>query len=357
MSVAGTSASSYEELVNPFYGFWLSYSTKRPFYSLDKWDLRQAENRRTSRAMEKENKKLRDAKKKEWNESVRELAAFVRKRDPRVKAYRQLLQEKAEENQRKVKEVQEIQRLQRQELLAAHKRPDLLDLEKKYRELERGFGSASDAESEVEEIIVEDDVIVEDDDPLYCITCEKRFKSFPAMRNHIKSNLHRKNMSYLKEELEQDQSELSELADEVDDLKLGDTGKVEVDTTLDPAENSDKLLETAASDKNDRLDLSSKSISREDEIEQTEESAEGRKVKFSSATVRTYDEPEPSDNTVEIELDEYQSRSKSKKEKKGKKDQQKTADLGLRCGVCKQTFSTRNKLFQHIKDEGHAVYK
>ena len=47
----GTSSSSYEEVVNPFYGFWQSYSTKRAFYSMDKWDLREAENRRTSRAM------------------------------------------------------------------------------------------------------------------------------------------------------------------------------------------------------------------------------------------------------------------------------------------------------------------
>ena len=37
--------------------------------------------------MEKENKKLRDVGRKERNEEVRALVNFVRKRDPRVKAY------------------------------------------------------------------------------------------------------------------------------------------------------------------------------------------------------------------------------------------------------------------------------
>ena len=43
--------------------------------------------RRVQRLMEKENKKLRDVGRKERNEEVRALVNFVRKRDPRVKAY------------------------------------------------------------------------------------------------------------------------------------------------------------------------------------------------------------------------------------------------------------------------------
>ena len=39
------------------------------------------------RLMEEENKKARKGKRKEFNETVRELAAFVRKRDKRVAAY------------------------------------------------------------------------------------------------------------------------------------------------------------------------------------------------------------------------------------------------------------------------------
>ena len=41
--------------------------------------------------MEEENRKLRKAKRREFNDTVRELAAFVRKRDKRVAAYQVLL--------------------------------------------------------------------------------------------------------------------------------------------------------------------------------------------------------------------------------------------------------------------------
>ena len=43
--------------------------------------------RRVQRLMEKDNKKLRDAGRKQRNEEIRALVSFVRKRDPRVKAY------------------------------------------------------------------------------------------------------------------------------------------------------------------------------------------------------------------------------------------------------------------------------
>ena len=61
--------------------------TPRSYAWLDKYDTRQAENRRVIRAMDKENKKIRDAAKKERNELIRQLVKFVKKRDKRVQAY------------------------------------------------------------------------------------------------------------------------------------------------------------------------------------------------------------------------------------------------------------------------------
>ena len=42
--------------------------------------------------MEKENKKLRDTARKEFTQTVRELVMFIRKRDKRVKAHKQMKQ-------------------------------------------------------------------------------------------------------------------------------------------------------------------------------------------------------------------------------------------------------------------------
>ncbi|KAJ1345842.1 hypothetical protein KIN20_000465 [Parelaphostrongylus tenuis] len=104
----GDASSDYETVTGPFYGFWSSFCTARSFAWLDKYDVRQANNRYELRLMEAENKKLRDAGKSQRNDEIRELVAFVRKRDPRVKAYRELLEKRQEEAKRK----QEINRKQ-----------------------------------------------------------------------------------------------------------------------------------------------------------------------------------------------------------------------------------------------------
>ena len=59
------------QVVGPFYGYWESYCTAKSYVWCEKWDTRQAPDRMTRRAMEQENKKLCEAKKKERNEEVR----------------------------------------------------------------------------------------------------------------------------------------------------------------------------------------------------------------------------------------------------------------------------------------------
>ena len=67
----GESASSYEEVVAPFYSFWMGYCTPRSFVWCEKHDIREAGDRYVRRIMEKENKKLIDKAKKERNEEIR----------------------------------------------------------------------------------------------------------------------------------------------------------------------------------------------------------------------------------------------------------------------------------------------
>ncbi|KAH8034950.1 hypothetical protein HPB51_003668 [Rhipicephalus microplus] len=67
----GNSTSPYDEVVGPFYGYWQSYCTARTFAWLDQYDIRTAPNRRVVRLMERENRKLRDAARRQRNEEVR----------------------------------------------------------------------------------------------------------------------------------------------------------------------------------------------------------------------------------------------------------------------------------------------
>ena len=94
-------ANSPDEVWQEFYAFFSCYVTTRPYTWLDKYDTRQAENRRVSRLMEKENKKVRDGAKKERNDVVRELCKFMRKRDKRTQLYSKKLAEKREFNAKK----------------------------------------------------------------------------------------------------------------------------------------------------------------------------------------------------------------------------------------------------------------
>lgn len=69
---------------------------------LDQYEISQGDNRRVIKLMEKENNKIRQKARKERNEEIRRLVSYVRRRDKRVIEHTKLLQEKAEENKRKV---------------------------------------------------------------------------------------------------------------------------------------------------------------------------------------------------------------------------------------------------------------
>ena len=66
-----------------FYAAFLNFSSRRPFNEVDQYRLQDAPDRRVRRLMEKENKRARDDARKDYNEAVRSLASFLKKRDPR----------------------------------------------------------------------------------------------------------------------------------------------------------------------------------------------------------------------------------------------------------------------------------
>mmetsp|Transcript_7172 Transcript_7172/g.8238 ORF Transcript_7172/g.8238 Transcript_7172/m.8238 type:complete len:490 (-) Transcript_7172:31-1500(-) len=70
--------------VSRFYKAWENFSSVLNVSWSDKYDVREADNRRVRRLMEEENKKTRKATKKKWNETILALFRFVKRRDPRV---------------------------------------------------------------------------------------------------------------------------------------------------------------------------------------------------------------------------------------------------------------------------------
>ena len=136
------------------------FASRKSFSCCDEYRLQEAPNRNVRRAMEKENKKFRDAARQEFNETVRQLVAYVRKRDRRLI----LLEAKNKEEQ----ERRERDRLEQQQLLRNKQKSqqtgvfvqqEWADVESQLQMLESEYGQ----EDQVEE--------------LFCVACEKSFKN------------------------------------------------------------------------------------------------------------------------------------------------------------------------------------
>ena len=115
----GTSKSDYISVVSPFYAAWDNFSTRLTFAWEDKYDTRDAEHRRIRKAMEGENKKHRKTAKRERNEEILKLVAFVKKMDPRVKAYKDQLE--IEKKRKKEQEKLDAERRKIENKLAKEK--------------------------------------------------------------------------------------------------------------------------------------------------------------------------------------------------------------------------------------------
>uniref|UniRef100_A0A6M2CQV5 DnaJ homolog subfamily C member 21 n=2 Tax=Rhipicephalus microplus TaxID=6941 RepID=A0A6M2CQV5_RHIMP len=230
----GNSTSPYDEVVGPFYGYWQSYCTARTFAWLDQYDIRTAPNRRVVRLMERENRKLRDAARRQRNEEVRQLVQFVRKRDRRVQRRKKELEEKAAESARK-SEAQRVQRILEQKKARenyeesewcsmAQLEVQLKDIE---AQLDSQFGEENNAQTsgateQPEENGVDsatDDSEDEDPDELYCVACDKCFKSDKAFANHEKSKKHKENVQFLKEAMQEEEAQFAGTAAQSEEVK------------------------------------------------------------------------------------------------------------------------------------------
>ncbi|XP_017757637.1 PREDICTED: dnaJ homolog subfamily C member 21 [Eufriesea mexicana] len=195
----GDSQSSYEEVVHNFYAYWQSYNTKRSFTWLDAYDVRDAPNRRIARLIGKENKKIRDKAKKERNEQIRNLIAFIRKRDKRVQVHIAKLIEHAKENLKKTQEQKKQQLLERQKRLKEHKISEWLkfsNIEAELKNIEANLDQEFGEDLSSEEDINDENAIYNSSQ--YCVACNKKFKTYKAYINHENSKRHKINIAVMK---------------------------------------------------------------------------------------------------------------------------------------------------------------
>ncbi|KAI8917989.1 hypothetical protein BC831DRAFT_484128 [Entophlyctis helioformis] len=440
----GDASTPYDPFLRRFYDRYTNFTSVKSFRWWDQYRLSDIPDRRLRRLAEKHNRRRRETARREFTETVRNLAAYVRRRDPRYKAFVAAAEaDKAAAEARRVEMVRAA-------------RAERLKLAEAFKEAEWSKTRHDD-----------DDAVAEDDADLYydeyqCVACNKAFKSDRQLANHEKSKKHIDAVRRLREELladgldlgsdndndgGRDTDSLASLADENVDTGLSDSAAldaldvpesdaadahleadvdvdvdVELDlnaesgpdlptaskaskhakknrrkkqtqlggidddggadesaaTRLDP--EADPLLESLASLKVDKnsggpggvglgAPANAPDSDDDEDIWNTKRGGgkgKGKKGKSSNRTPAAPSAPAKSaspapaqtptpasgaDADLAAELDE-RARPKGGKKQAAASH---TAESLWVCNVCATVFPTRNKMFTHIKETGHAL--
>ncbi|XP_021761506.1 DNAJ protein JJJ1 homolog [Chenopodium quinoa] len=234
--------------VNAFYGYWLGFSTVMDFGWVDKYDAAAGENRKSRRVMEEENKKVRKKAKREFNETVRGLAEFVKKRDKRV--IDMMVKKEKEREKKRAEEMAKKKEKEREKLERArmYQEPDWAKVE----------------EVELEDL-EEDGEGEEERKELYCAACGKKFKSDKQWKNHEQSKKHKEKVAHLRKSfIEEDDFEDVEQVDV-------DGGIQHEDETEPVAKIVDDKNDVAGNVDSENVVIDDGFVSAEDDVDELEE--------------------------------------------------------------------------------------
>ncbi|KAM0890775.1 hypothetical protein ACQ4PT_026858 [Festuca glaucescens] len=211
---------SYYTQVTAFYNYWLGFGSVMDFGWAAEWDAARGESRRERRLMEEDNKKAMRKARREYNDVVRALAAFCKKRDKRV--VDMALKKKAEEAKKKMEEME-------------RKKAD----ERKKKERAMAYQDPEWARVDEDELVFEeedDEEMREKKEELYCVVCNKKFKSEKQWKNHEQSKKHKDKVAELRMAFKEEEEALKEDNEEAE----GEGEEDDVGFDFKPAEESEE---------------------------------------------------------------------------------------------------------------------
>jgi DnaJ family protein A protein 5 len=356
----GSCDDDFENVVRPFYAAWSGFSTQKSFAWRDAYRLSEAPDRRVRRLMEKENKRLRDEGIREFNDAVRSLVAFVKKRDPRYKANAQSEAQRQETLRQSVATQAAKSRALNQAKMRDHVLQEWAQSEQP---------EADDSESEESEV-----------ESFECVACHKYFKSQKQYEAHERSKKHVKAVKQLCWEMRMQNDQLDLESTDGSSANAVTTQPLEVgDDTSPPADvevlcsrleeagiSSDRdtgaqeslpgLKEASTSDPNAVEDSPPAT---EDEDYASRESIETRLQSDMSLlsgeiqdSVTALSDQLCASDIIEQSLAPKLGKAKQKRAKKAAKETNQS--MAFVCAKCKDSFASKSKLFEHIKREDHA---
>lgn len=372
----GYAYNAYDDVVRPFYAAWSGFATRKTFSWEDVYRYSEAPDRRVRRMMEKENKRFREEGIRQFNDAVRSLVAFVKKRDPRFKPNKQSEAER--------------QKLLRETAIAQAARSRAANQAKQAQQESMPEWMRP---SEAQEPEVSDESEEAAQEQFECVVCNKSFKSEKQYEAHEKSRKHVRTVQHLKRQMQQEDRDLH--LEELDgtSAQQPDAGNV---VEYEEADVVVPDVEAAVEQRDDNHLLNGKS-DRQHGMEMLDGSKASPQKSLDdiSGLIAADDSPESSSNdeytrreileerilgnsdeAVHEDVDQLSETLASKslnqdsdasaqprmgkaKEKRAKKAAQKsTANAGseadFRCAACQAGFPSKTRLFNHIKDLGHA---
>ncbi|KIW02863.1 uncharacterized protein PV09_05916 [Verruconis gallopava] len=363
----GHKDDTHDGVVQDFYRGWAGFSTKKSFAWKDQYRLNEAADRRVKRLMEKHNKKLREEGIREYNDAVRALVAFVRKRDPRYKPNTQ----SEAERQKALREASAAQAARARAANAA-----------KMDEHVPEWTKVRDQEEQVEESTEEES----EEEHFECVACHKRFKSEKQFEAHERSKKHQKAVHALRRQMQKDNAMLNLDEDtESSGMNTG-TATPQDDGRVEHVEekNMAKMEELDLSDKSEGqhssdLELGGETANNEEEGEEVQAAEDGLEVgnsdddsdyvprsRIKSRLNGHLEHHDDALTGLNKEEDEKKSepaqkklgaaaKKRAKRAAKAAEAQEEAEDLKFTCAQCNARFPSRTRMFQHIKDLGHAA--
>lgn len=368
------------DTIKPFYAAWNGFATRKSFSWKDVYRYPDAPDRRVRRLMEKENNRFREEGIREFNDAVRSLVAFVKKRDPRFKP--------------SIQSEDERQQILRDAVAAQAARSRAANQAKAAPQ-----GPIPEWMMHREDV-ADDESDEGDDEPdehVECVVCKKSFKSEKQYEAHERSKRHTKAVQQLRRQMQEEnialdleethvvkvaksadyyvtgESLTTEMENGASEERLSDP-HVEEDSGADHLEGSDEKRTdhtiSRASDIKQSQTPESPSSGSDDEYasrENIESRILGRDKLQDSSSGDPSIQPDikelPQRLAAEPLAGETESSTQPKlgkaKAKCAKKATQRTAaaaglDTEFRCAACQAGFPSKTRLINHIKDLGHA---
>ncbi|KAK0193607.1 hypothetical protein F5146DRAFT_1031419 [Armillaria mellea] len=340
-----TPAQKGEDLpaARTFYNVWINFVTNKDFSWCDQWNLAEAPDRRVRRLMEKDNKKARDDARRDYNDTVRSLAKFLRKRDPRYKAH---LAQQSEENQSRVASGTSTPHA------GSSRRPaqPTVDsyIEQEWQKIDARGAHDDDLEWAIGE--------GEDPEEWECVVCGKSFRSEAAWDSHERSKKHLKEVERLRREMQEEDVELGLDAPEPDSSPepprsrslIPDIPRIDEDP-IAVASASDGEFEDQQVNIGKRMKQKNKAKKPPSEPLTKTEKIGWRIIDPSIPEVQ--EQPRDQAQTVSSDVAvEMTKREKRRARQSKKAEAQKNAESQFKCNACPNVFTSKTQLFNHIRD-------